>query len=1079
MSKVLKNILGISLLGLGVSTLGVSSVAADYYVSITNETDGVALANAVSTLISSTHKHTLSYDELWDAYATTDCFPGTTKIWDTYSEVLYNLGKDQAGTYSKEGDAYNREHTVPQSWFSKNMPMKGDAFHVLATDGYVNNRRSSYVYGEVSSATYTSNNGSLLGSSKLSGYSGTVFEPIDEYKGDIARGCMYMAIRYKDQLGSWSKGEAKKVFQSSYPYLTSYARDLFAKWSHLDPVSDKEVIRNEEIEKLQGNRNPFIDHPEWVDVIWSNTYSDSTTKTKYSKDNVVSSINTLSTSSSDTDVYQAYAKYCRLNTLDKVYVSNASTLFELVEAKSNTTLDLDSYWTNIIEKQGGNLNVDEELVELIIEQIDEIPSTVTANDLEQVENVYKAYKGLNAKEKQLVTNYSKLESALKALEGARNQKEADKVIAVIDALPTVVTEADYDTVNDANNAYLALTEAQKALVTNYSKLDAALKALDTVFDQKEADKVIQLINDLPEVITEADYDTVNDTNSRYLALTASQKALVTNYSKLDQALNALDEFKYVTYTLVTDLADLSYGDTVIIAAKDYNYALGPVYSKYYREAVAIEKNGNTITLPRDTRVTVLTLEEGTKENSFAFNTGNGYLVPNESHKNLVTEANITVNSSYNIQYSASQFNIESCGSYSSGTIVFVKNKFTEFSSDVAVNEGEGYYPVSIYKVITSVEIDEEKVENVINLIDALPDTVTLSDEEDIFAIEDLYNDLKSNEKVLVTNYSKFLELKKEFDDLRIDITFFENHLTKSSLKFNYEIETVENGVEGYYLVTSNSELNDGDEIVIAAQAADKAFGPLTSKNVGESIAVTKNSNSLSFIGTALVFTIEKGTKEDSFYILYDSKYLTCTPEKNLSFKASKKDASEWHVGISTSGAATVYPLDKTNFKLQYNKDAPRFTTYKSEQSDIVFYKKTGGATTKASVSNAYLRFGGGMSLEHYSSLVAMGNTVTFGVALSKDGENYKHYACTPVRVNELGDKNPDPNGANLQYSVSFKVKEKDYDTLVYAKLYVEIDGVKYYAQEASYSMHTLAQYYLKYKDDFNLQDEIILALGEF
>ena len=60
------------------------------------------------------------------------------------------------------------------------MPMKGDAFHVLTADGYVNNRRSSYFYGEVSSATYTSNNGSLLGSSKLSGYSGTVFEPIDK-----------------------------------------------------------------------------------------------------------------------------------------------------------------------------------------------------------------------------------------------------------------------------------------------------------------------------------------------------------------------------------------------------------------------------------------------------------------------------------------------------------------------------------------------------------------------------------------------------------------------------------------------------------------------------------------------------------------------------------------------------------------------------------------------------------------------------------------------------------------------------------------------------------------------------------
>ena len=204
-------------------------------------------------------------------------------------------------------------------------------------------------------------------------------------------------------------------------------------------------------------------------------------------------------------------------------------------------------------------------------------------------------------------------------------------------------------------------------------------------------------------------------------------------------------------------------------------------------------------------------------------------------------------------------------------------------------------------------------------------------------------------------------------------------------------------------------------------------------------------------------------------------------ESKSTLKAEKAidENASWLITYS-NGAVTIKAQgNNTRNDLEYNSGSNIFSCYKSGQQAVAVYKKTSGSTTKASVSNAYLRFGGGMSLEHYSSLVAMGNTVTFGVALSKDGENYKHYACTPVRVNELGDKNPDPNGANLQYSVSFKVTEKDYDTLVYAKLYVDIDGVKYYAQEASYSMHTLAQYYLKYKEDFNLDDEIILALGEF
>ncbi len=92
-------------------------------------------------------------------------------------------------TYSGEGSCYNREHAFPRSWFGGAVsPMNTDVHHVFATDGYVNGRRSSYPYGDVASATYTSSNGSKLGAgSSASGYTGTVFEPIDEFKGDFAR----------------------------------------------------------------------------------------------------------------------------------------------------------------------------------------------------------------------------------------------------------------------------------------------------------------------------------------------------------------------------------------------------------------------------------------------------------------------------------------------------------------------------------------------------------------------------------------------------------------------------------------------------------------------------------------------------------------------------------------------------------------------------------------------------------------------------------------------------------------------------------------------------------------------------
>jgi len=209
MNKKWRNLIGIPLMTLALaSVLGVSSVAADYYATITNTSSGATLASSLHTLSENKHTNQIGYGGLWDAYYTTDVLPGTGIIWDTYSETkLYTVGDDQdKGSHSKEGDTYNREHTVPQSWFNEESPMVADTHHILATDSYVNGMRGNNPYGEVGTSTYTAGNGGMLGTSKLSGYSGTVFEPIDEYKGDIARGYFYMAIRYSDMLANWDDG---------------------------------------------------------------------------------------------------------------------------------------------------------------------------------------------------------------------------------------------------------------------------------------------------------------------------------------------------------------------------------------------------------------------------------------------------------------------------------------------------------------------------------------------------------------------------------------------------------------------------------------------------------------------------------------------------------------------------------------------------------------------------------------------------------------------------------------------------------------------------------------------------------
>lgn len=222
---------------------------------------GEDLRQKLYSIISS---HTaLSYNELWSAYRQTD-LDGNGKIWDIYSNCNFTPGTDQCGNYNSECDCYNREHTVPQSWFGDATPMKTDLFHVYPTDGWVNNKRGNLPLGKVSNPTYTSGNGSKIGPCSASGYSGTVFEPIDEYKGDLARTYFYMSVCYKNKnLGQTSES----MFEGSE--LKPWALQMLLQWHYNDPVSQKEIDRNNAVYAIQHNRNPFIDCPYFAEAIWA------------------------------------------------------------------------------------------------------------------------------------------------------------------------------------------------------------------------------------------------------------------------------------------------------------------------------------------------------------------------------------------------------------------------------------------------------------------------------------------------------------------------------------------------------------------------------------------------------------------------------------------------------------------------------------------------------------------------------------------------------------------------------------------------------------------------------------------
>ncbi|MBI5538486.1 MAG: endonuclease [Bacteroidia bacterium] len=243
-----------------------AQIPTGYYNSAAGLT-GAPLKTALYNIIKG---HTVQSYPLWSWYDNTD-LQTNGKIWDIYSDNCnFTFSTDQCGSYSNICDCYNNEHSFPKSWFNDVSPMNSDIFHIYPTDGKVNGMRSNYPFGETSTGTVYGNG--KLGNSTFVGYTNIVFEPADQYKGDLARTYFYMVTRYENVVASWenydTNGDAM-LNGTSFPCFEPWALSLLLKWNTQDPVSQKEIDRNNKIYSLvQHNRNPFIDHPEWVTSIW-------------------------------------------------------------------------------------------------------------------------------------------------------------------------------------------------------------------------------------------------------------------------------------------------------------------------------------------------------------------------------------------------------------------------------------------------------------------------------------------------------------------------------------------------------------------------------------------------------------------------------------------------------------------------------------------------------------------------------------------------------------------------------------------------------------------------------------------
>lgn len=242
-----------------------AAIPPNYYSSLEGKS-GQALKDAVHDL---TYQHTVfSYGSLWIYFAQADCRPeNKSMVWDMYSDNTYYF---RGGTSGVSG--MHKEHSLPKSWWGGYDETQGyagytDINHLYPANGDANMAKSNYPLGEVSSASFD-NGVSKVGSPKTGqgGGCSAVFEPDDRYKGDFARTYFYMACAYQHYHWKYTY----MMNNSSWKTLNEWSIEMLCRWARADAVSDKEVDRNEAVQRSQNNRNPFIDIPQLFEYIWGN-----------------------------------------------------------------------------------------------------------------------------------------------------------------------------------------------------------------------------------------------------------------------------------------------------------------------------------------------------------------------------------------------------------------------------------------------------------------------------------------------------------------------------------------------------------------------------------------------------------------------------------------------------------------------------------------------------------------------------------------------------------------------------------------------------------------------------------------
>lgn len=263
-----------------VAFLSFASLPEDYYATL-NGKQAAELKTELHYIIMQDTTRYLAYgsgiNHTWNGFYITDRDTTNNLVLDMYSNALRYFPSNYVELkYPGFGKSLHIEHSLPKSWWGGHeWAAYKDLNHLYPSDGSTNTSKSNNPLGVVTGKIKKNNGVSKIGIATYDGYSGNVFEPADEYKGDFARTYFYMATAYEHYKNMWDTSNPKNMMQNNtYPVFKQWAINLLLEWHRQDPVSTKEITRNEKVYSIQGNRNPFIDHPELAEYIWGNNIND-------------------------------------------------------------------------------------------------------------------------------------------------------------------------------------------------------------------------------------------------------------------------------------------------------------------------------------------------------------------------------------------------------------------------------------------------------------------------------------------------------------------------------------------------------------------------------------------------------------------------------------------------------------------------------------------------------------------------------------------------------------------------------------------------------------------------------------